>query len=293
MMKILVTGARGMLGSDLIPLLKEEGNEVSGFNREDIDITDVENAIRVVKEVSPDIVINTAAYTAVDAAETDIENAFLVNANGPGNLSKACEDSGARLIHISTDFVFDGSKNTPYTELDPVSPIGAYGTSKFEGERQLQANCDDFIIVRTSWLYGVHGHNFVSAILNKAAEEEELRVVCDQVGSPTFTVDLACGIVELIKAQVEAGIYHFSSEGVASWYDFACLAVSLAKRSGVSLKVESITPVLTSEYPRPAKRPVYSVLDKQKYRRSTGKAVPSWIDGLERYMALYMKEVGQ
>ncbi len=190
---------------------------------------------------------------------------------------------GARFIHISTDFVFDGSRATPYAEDDEPNPLGQYGASKLEGELEVRANAKDHIIIRTSWLYGHKGKNFVKTIKEKAEVEEELSVVYDQVGAPTYTVDLAEAIVGLIK-EAPSGTYHFSNEGVASWYDLACRIVEEMQALGLGLKTRRINPVLSEQYPTPAKRPPYSVMDKAKYKAVSGAGIEHWAAALKRFM---------
>ena len=269
-----------MLASDLIPLLEEIGEVVRG-DLPAFDITDKECVSRVLRGTRPDVVINCAAYTAVDRAEEDKEKAYAVNGRGAGNLAEVCNEISSRLIHISTDFVFDGQNNRPYMEEDRTNPLSVYGSSKLEGESIIQEVMSDYVIVRTSWLYGRNGNNFVKTVSRLATEREELGILFDQVGTPTYTKDLSEGIVNLIVA--EPGIYHFSNEGVCSWYDFAYEIVTLLKESGESLKLRNLRPILTEEYPTPAKRPSYSVLNKAKYKRVTSKTIPYWRDGLLRY----------
>ena len=280
-MKLIVTGAKGMLAGDLLPLL--EDYEVRAFTKEELDITDEEAIRAALAEENPHILVNCAAYTNVDGAEDEEEMAYTINARAPGFLAQECKRIGARLVHISTDFVFDGSKPRPYTEEDLPKPLNFYGLSKLDGEREIQKHTDNFVIIRTSWLYGHRGKNFPKTILTRAGELEELRVVYDQVGTPTYTVDLAHAIVELLSAP--AGIYNFSNEGVASWYDFAYNIVELAKKEAVALRVKTIRPILSEELNLKATRPHYSVLHKDKYRRYTGLPIPHWLDGLERWLS--------
>ena len=279
-MKLIVTGAKGMLAGDLLPLLADY--EVRAFSKEELDITDDEAIRDALERENPHIVINCAAYTNVDGAEDEEERAYSINARAPGLLAHECRRIGARLVHISTDFVFDGSKPQPYTEDDLPKPLNFYGLSKLDGEREIQKQTENFIIIRTSWLYGHGGKNFPRTILTRAKELEELKVVYDQVGTPTYTVDLAHAIVALLSAPT--GIYNFSNEGVASWYDFAYNIIGLARKEGAKLKANSIKPILSKELNLKATRPHYSVLHKAKYRRHTGKEIPHWLDGLERWL---------
>lgn len=279
-MKFFVAGANGMLASDLIPLLEEKGEILSG-DLPDFDITDKKAIDNYLRKVKPDVVINCAAYTAVDRAEEEKETAYAVNGRGAGNLAEVCGKIKARLIHISTDFVFDGEKNRPYEEKDATNPISVYGSSKLEGERIIQEIMSDYVIIRTSWLYGQHGNNFVETVARLASEREDLGIVFDQIGSPTYAKDLSRAIINLISA--EPGIYNFSNEGVCSWYDFACEIIALLKEKGGSLTLKNLRPIRTEEYPTPARRPPYSVLDKSKYKKTTSKSIPHWRDGLIRY----------
>ena len=272
-----------MLASDLCPLLSEEGFEVIALSRMQLDITDASMVRDVVEGIKPWCVVNCAAYTRVDDAEDEKDLAFSVNAAGAGNLAMTAGRVGARLVHVSTDFVFDGEKNVPYKEDDAPNPLNTYGMSKLQGERLVRDGTDDYIIIRSSWLYGPGGDNFVKRIISKAGECEELSVVYDQVGSPTYTADLAAAVLHLME-EAPAGVYNFSNEGVASWYDLAYMAVEAARAKGVSLKLRRLKPILTEEYPTPAKRPRYSVLDKERYRDTTGIAIAHWVDALSRYV---------
>ena len=272
-----------MLASDLCPLLSEEGFEVIALSRMQLDITDASMVRDVVEGIKPWCVVNCAAYTRVDDAEDEKDLAFSVNAAGAGNLAMTAGRVGARLVHVSTDFVFDGEKNVPYKEDDAPNPLNTYGMSKLQGERLVRDGTDDYIIIRSSWLYGPGGDNFVKRIISKAGECEELSVVYDQVGSPTYTADLAAAVLHLME-EAPAGVYNFSNEGVASWYDLAYMAVEAARAKGVSLKLRRLKPILTEEYPTTVKRPRYSVLDKERYRDTTGIAIAHWVDALSRYV---------
>lgn len=287
-MEILITGSAGQLGSDLQPLLVNKGYKVHAMPSAALDITDREKVFGAVASVGPQVIINCAAYTKVDLAEKERELAFAVNRDGVKNLAEAANNAGSALIHISTDFVFDGRKSTPYLETDNTNPLSAYGESKLEGEREAVAALKRHIIIRASWLYGIQGNNFVKTILRLAAEREALKVVYDQAGTPTWTRDLADAIVKIIDAQktgkADYGIYNYSNEGVASWYDFAEAIVEEAKVAGVNIKCASIEPILTSEYPTPAKRPAYSVLDKKKIKGAFGVTIPHWRRSLREMM---------
>jgi dTDP-4-dehydrorhamnose reductase len=287
-MKVFVAGSKGMLATDLLWLL-EKDHEVFKGSRPRFDITDINSVKEAIVGVRPDWVINCAAYTAVDRAETEPELAFKVNGMGPGNLASVCRDAGAGLVHISTDFVFDGKKNTPYRESDATSPVNTYGKSKLEGELKVREILPGSVIIRTSWLYGLNGANFVKTIIRLALERESLDVVLAQVGCPTSTGDLASGIVNLIEAGVQ-GIFHFSNEGVASRYDLAYEIVDILKQKGVPLKAKTLRPIVTESQPGLAIRPNYTVLDKSKYKKAAGKEIAHWREALKRFLDSYSLE---
>ena len=269
------------------------GYSVTPYDLPEFDITDRELALRVLSQLRPDVIINCAAYTNVDGAEAEEHLAMRVNGEGPGNLAHVSRQLGATLVHISTDYVFDGKKGSPYQEDDPVAPMSAYGRTKLAGERAItKSGLERFYIVRTSWLYGSRGKNFVETIVRLAAEREELRIVADQVGSPTFTVDLAHAIFNLLgltphvsrlTPHAPHGIYHYANSGQCSWYEFACAIISVAQRQGLPIKVRKVLPIKTEEYPLPAQRPAYSVFSKDKYRLATKAVVPDWQTSLKRY----------
>lgn len=291
-MKIIVTGSDGQLASDLIPALQVARFTTVGVDIEDLDITDRDKVFDFVKEAKPALIINCAAYTLVDKAEIEKDKAFKVNSEGAINLALAAKRAGAPLIHVSTDFVFDGEKNIPYTEKDPVNPLSTYGSSKLKGEAGVRDALIEHMIVRTSWLYGTSGHNFVKTILRYASEREFLRVVYDQTGGPTWTEDLSHALVRIVKAynedgRLDYGVYHYSNEGVASWYDFAVAVIELAVEAGINIRCKRIEPILTTEYPTPAKRPPYSVLDKRKIKATFGIAVPHWRASLKEMIKNY------
>ncbi|MCK5235732.1 MAG: dTDP-4-dehydrorhamnose reductase, partial [Deltaproteobacteria bacterium] len=282
-MRLLVTGAKGLLGTDLLPVLQNSGYEVIAFGSSELNITDEDSIKYALTHHKPDVVVNCAAYTAVDKAEEEHKEAQRITDHGAGLLAAATKQIGARLVHFSTDFVFDGTSNTPYTEEDKTNPIGVYGKTKLDGELKIIASGARAVIIRTSWLYGHTGKCFVRSIIDGATKKDELRVVSDQVGSPTYSVDLSVAAAALIENGY-SGIVNFSNEGIASWYDFATLIVKLARDNGVSVKCKSVTPIKSIEYPLAAKRPCYSVLDKTLYRKLTGRPVPHWMDALKRYI---------
>lgn len=276
-MKILITGAYGMLGSDLRETLKDHELLVTGSK--DLDITDENKVMNFILEKSPEIVINAAAYTAVDNCETDYTNAYSVNAIGPKNLAIACNKINIPLIHISTDYVFDGNKRTPLTEEDKLGPKTVYGKTKLEGEKMVQENTNKYFILRTAWLYGIHGKNFVQTMLNLSKKNTELKVVNDQIGSPTYSKDLSLAIKELLNSD-KYGIYHVTNKGEISWYDFSKKIFEL---SNINIKVN---PVSTEEFPRPAPRPHYSVLNNQKWVNAGFTPMRNYEEALKDYLSL-------
>jgi dTDP-4-dehydrorhamnose reductase len=284
-MKILITGCNGMLGQDLVPCLKNAGFEVHCTDIEAMDITKANSVLNNVGSGQPDIVINCAAYTAVDKAESEQDLAFSVNRNGPAHLAGACSNLGIPLLHISTDYVFDGRSGKPYREDDLANPIGVYARSKWEGEEEVRATLGKHIIIRTSWLFGAHGNNFVKTILRLAGERDHLKVINDQKGCPTWTGHLAEALTQIadrMRANVQDtpwGTYHYCGNGATTWFDFAVNIVQNARRLK-EVRVSEIVPISTSEYPTPAKRPMNSVLDCSKIRGEFGIAPKPWKEGL-------------
>ena len=270
-MKILVTGAKGMLGHDLCPILEDNGWDVIETDVHNLDITDAKTVESVLNETNPDIVIHCAAYTNVDKAEEDLETARKINVLGTENLAKYCGKNDKTLIYISTDYVFDGKSETVYKPDSKPNPINNYGLTKLEGELAVQKHCSQYFITRTSWLYGHHGKNFVETMIS-LAEKPELKVVDDQVGCPTWTVELANGIAKLIRNKADYGVYHICGSGFTSWYGFA---KSIFEKMG--LKV-NLTPCTTEEFPRSAKRPAYSVMDNQGLCRNWEVALEDYIN---------------
>ncbi len=271
MTKILVTGANGMLGKDLCPILEQNNYTVIKTNSQTMDITDFEMTNKVISEQKPDIIIHCAAYTNVDKAQEDFETAKQINSTGTENLAKICSSKDIPILYISTDYVFDGTKQTPYTPNDKPNPINNYGLTKYYGEQAIQKFCKKYYIIRTSWLYGIHGKNFVETMLSLATKPE-IKVVNDQTGCPTWTVDLSNGIIKLLKNEIY-GIYHICSSGETTWYRFAKEIFSQCK-----LKVNLI-PCTTEEFPRPAKRPKYSVMDNANI-------CANWQEELQNYLKL-------
>ena len=277
-MRVLVTGAGGMLGQDVGEELKSRGYEVIPLTRAELDITDGRAVREALSRHEPQAIINCAAYTKVDQAEEEYQKALEVNALGVRNLALACREADAVLVHISTDYVFDGSRFKPWGIYDQRNPINAYGQSKYLGERFLETIAPKYFLVRTSWLFGEHGPNFVETILKLAQEMECLTVVDDQWGCPTYTRDLARALADLLESGCY-GVYHITNQGATTWYHFAREIVAAA---GLSTPVK---PVTSAEFPRPAKRPAYSVLDPFPLEETIGYLLPPWPDAFRRYLA--------
>ena len=270
-MKVLVTGANGMLGQDLCPILEDEGYEVIETDIQTLDITNFEVVKKVLSTEKPDIVVHCAAYTNVDSAEEAIETARKINADGTKNIAKVCAEIDSELVYISTDYVFDGKKEKPYLPTDIPNPINNYGLTKLEGEEYIRKYCKKYFIVRTSWLYGIYGKNFVETMLS-LKNKPELKVVDDQTGCPTWTVELANGIATLLDTE-DYGTYHICGSGKTTWYNFAKRIFELS-----DLKVNLI-PCSTEEFPRPAKRPKYSVMNNAGFCKN-------WEVALKEYLQL-------
>jgi dTDP-4-dehydrorhamnose reductase len=276
MKKVLLIGAQGMLGHDLLKAFTK-GYEVIGADKEEIDITRQGATRAFIKEISPNVVVNATGYTDVDGCEKKMHKAFVINGEGVKNIAKGCRDIGAKLISVSTDYIFDGEKRSPYLEDDPPNPLNIYGESKLMGERYIEELLDDFIIVRTQWLYGLYGRNFVEAILALAEERDSIEVVHDQQGSPTYTVDLSKAITTLVRKDL-AGTFHISNGGACSWYEFALEIVRLAGRAKAQ-----IIPIASADLNRPAQRPLYSVFNRQRLQREAGITMRSWQEALQDY----------
>jgi dTDP-4-dehydrorhamnose reductase len=270
---ILVIGANGMLGHDLMKVL---AGDVRGLDLPDIDITSLESVRRVLLTLRPKIIVNAAAYTDVDGCEINVEQAMEVNGEGVGLLALTAREIGAKLVQVSTDYVFDGAKGSPYLEDDPVGPLSVYGESKLAGELNA-AMAPEFLIVRTQWLYGVHGKNFVETMLRLAGEKSELSVVDDQIGSPTWSYELALAIKALLDKGC-GGIYHAANSGYCSWSDFA---KAIFEEEGLTVTVSGMT---TKELNRPANRPLYSTLDCAKLEADTGFRPQHWREALREYL---------
>lgn len=278
MSRAIVFGAAGQLGQCLQRLTKGNADSSIVYLPEDrANILDAESLKAIFEEHRPDYCINCAAYTAVDKAEDEPDVSRKVNRDGVENLARLCQEHGAALIHISTDFVFSGKGNAPLLETDAAEPVNLYGLTKLEGEQALQSITDRHFILRTSWLYSEYGNNFVKTMLRLAADRDELRVIWDQVGTPTYAVDLAACILHIVETGSEDyGLYHYSNEGLTSWYD---LAKAIFELKGVAINV---IPVRTSEYVTRAVRPAYTAMDKTKVKSTFNIQVPHWRDSLER-----------
>jgi dTDP-4-dehydrorhamnose reductase len=284
-MKILITGAGGQLGRELINQGQLKGFSVQAPSEDDMDITDLEKIDRCMDFHQPEVVINAAAYTQVDKAESEAALAFAVNTTGSANLARMCAKNKIPLVHISTDYVFDGQKGRSYLETDAISPVGIYGRSKAEGEIEIRSHLKEHIILRTSWLYGIHGHNFAKTILKLATTKPKIRVVADQYGSPTNAADLAQTILIIsdrmqFNNDVDWGTYHYCGQGVISWYNFAEKIVGLA-RLYADVKTTRIEPITTADYPTRALRPIYSALDCSRIQKHFGINPKPWQKSLE------------
>ncbi len=273
-MRWLVIGANGMLGQDLVAAIRQRGDDAVGVDRDEVDITDPSATLGLADGF--DVVVNCAAYTAVDRAEEEEPAAFAVNAIGAANAARAARAAGARLVQISTDYVFDGAASEPYAEGDPMTPLSAYGRTKAAGEWAVRAECPDAIVVRTAWLYGALGGCFPKTIVRVARERGGVQVVADQVGPPTWTVDLADLVLRLVAADAPAGTYHGTASGRASWFSFAQAAVASA-----GLDPAIVTPTTAAEYVRPAPRPAFSVLGHDALRAVGVEPIGDWAERWE------------
>ncbi len=279
-MKVFVTGGEGQLGSELISQAAPHGIDILAPPLAQMDLTRPEQVDRVWDEFHPAAVINAAAYTAVDRAESESELAFAVNAEAPAHIARRCAQEHIPLIHISTDYVFDGLKGSPYRENDPVAPLGVYGRSKAEGEAGVRSRLKQHLIVRTAWLYSAHGANFVKTVMRLVGERDELRIVDDQIGCPTCAADLADALLRMVGqltpgAEAPWGTYHYCGSGVTSWYGMALHILNTLMARG-RITSFRLLPITTSEYPTPARRPPYSVLDCARIEAAFGLSRPPW-----------------
>jgi len=280
-----------MLARDLTSLALEAGHTVWGSDRE-VDITDRAQVAAFLQEHPAEWIINCAAYTAVDKAETDEDLAFAINATGPGNLAQEAAERKVKLIHVSTDYVLNGQPPEPLREDAALDPQNAYGRTKAKGELRVQAYLPEHWIVRTAWLYGIHGNNFVKTMLRLMSEKDKLGVVEDQMGSPTWTIDLANALLSIVAQGTRPGVYHFSDAGCISWFDFAKEIQKQGLALGLLTKEIPIAGLASSAYPTPTKRPAWSVLDKSAIQNAFGVAVPVWQDSLAAYLRLEVKARG-
>lgn len=282
-MKVLVTGGSGQLGSEVVRRLQRADHQVIAPHRNDMDLMQPDTLGQVIAHNRPDCVINCAAYTQVDRAEDEPQTAFTVNRDAPGRLAAAVADTGGRLLHVSTDFVFDGKQERPYRESDPAHPLSIYGRSKLEGEETVMRTLPGAVILRTAWLYGVNGHNFVKTMLRVAQAGKPLRVVDDQTGSPTWAADVAGVILRLVDDDA-GGIFHYTSAGSTSWHGFACAILDEAADIGFDIRTRDVEPIPTTAYPTPAVRPAYSVLDTGKIESRLSLSMPDWRDSLKKML---------
>lgn len=269
-MKVLVTGANGMLGQDLCPILEQNNYDVVKTDVDNLDITNEDMVQQVLTKENPDIVIHCAAYTNVDKAEEDIAVARLINKTGTENIAKVCTQINSLLVYVSTDYVFEGNGDKPYKPDDKTNPLNNYGLTKFEGEEAVRKYCKEYYIARTSWLYGIHGKNFVETMIS-LADRPEVKVVNDQTGCPTWTVELCSAILTLLKEKRPFGTYHTCGAGATTWYEFT---KEIYKQCNLNVNLQ---PCTTSEFPRPAKRPTYSVMDNDGLCRDWKLALKDYI----------------
>ena len=277
-MNILVTGANGQLGNEMQVLARENLQHTYFFTDvQELDICDEQAVYAYVSEHKIDIIVNCAAYTAVDKAEDNVELCDKLNNIAPGYLARAAQANGAAMIQVSTDYVFDGTAHIPYTEEEPTCPASVYGSTKLAGEQNVMDHCEKAMVIRTAWLYSIYGNNFVKTMIRLGQERDSLGVIFDQIGTPTYANDLAQAIFAAINKSVVRGIYHFSDEGVCSWYDFTVAIHRLAGLASCKVK-----PLHTADYPAKAPRPHYSVLDKTKIKDTFGIEIPHWEESLKR-----------
>lgn len=279
-MKVLVTGINGQLGHDVMGELKKRGHEAVGVDIEEMDITDAECVKRVMTQTAPEAVIHCSAYTAVDRAEEEVELCRRVNAEGTKNVAEVCAGLDCKLLYLSTDYIFSGEGERPWEPGDEPDPLNVYGLTKFEGEQEIKSRMDKYFIVRISWVFGVNGNNFIKTMLRLGRENGAVRVVDDQIGSPTYTYDLAVLLVDMIETE-KYGEYHASNEGICSWYEFAKEIFAAAGMNEVE-----VTPVTSEEFPAKAKRPKNSRMSKEELVKNGFNKLPSWQDAVKRYVPL-------
>ncbi len=287
-MKILVTGGAGQLGSEMVRLFKTHGMDVTGVRSRDLDFCQPEKVTEWVLKFKADWVVNCAAYTQVDMAEQERDKAFLINRDATRALAEGVKSYQGRLLHISTDYIFDGRQSHPYSEEDTPNPLGVYGESKLAGETAVLEVLPEAVVLRASWVYGAQGNNFVKTILNLATERNEIQVIDDQLGSPTWAGDIAEAISALVYSE-SSGIYNFTNEGVASWYDLANEVVMVARQLGYPVKTQYVRPIPASDYKALAMRPAYSVLSKRKIRNKLNYHIPHWRESLREMLTQLRK----
>jgi len=285
-MKILLTGRHGQLGSEIYKSLHMHG-QVHGFNSSELNLREPKKIVEIIQDIKPDIIINTAAYTAVDKAEVESLAAYEINHIAPSIMAQEAEKINSVMIHFSTDYVFDGYKKGAYTESDETNPLNVYGRTKLSGEISVTNNCTRYLILRTSWVHGIHGHNFIKTILQHANEKESMSIIADQYGIPTSAAFLAGVTSDLAKRaytqeSLRYGIYHLTALGSTSWYEYGCFIVQECLNRGQSLRlsVENIKPIKANEYQAPAKRPLNSCLDTRKFRDTFNMSIPEWQEGV-------------
>lgn len=277
-MKVLVTGVKGQLGYDVVRELQSRGHEAIGVDIEEMDITDETAVSRVMEETAPEAVIHCSAFTAVDRAEEEQELCYKVNVEGTENIAKMCQKLGCKMLYLSTDYIFSGEGQRPWEPEDTPSPLNAYGQSKYQGEVALRQYVDKYFIVRISWVFGINGNNFIKTMLRLGKENGAVKVVDDQIGSPTYTFDLAKLLVDMIETE-QYGAYHATNEGICSWYEFAKEIFQEA-----NMKEVMVTPVSSEEFPVKAKRPKNSRMSKEKLVQNGFSLLPSWQDAVKRYI---------
>jgi len=283
-MRILITGAGGQLGKEACLGFAAKGDEVIAAGRAELDLSAPQAVADAVAAYKADWVINCAAYTQVDKAEEQAEVAFRVNRDGARAVAEGAKQGNSRLLHVSTDFIFAGDRALPYTEADTGTPVSVYGQSKWEGEQAVRSVMPEALIIRTAWVYGAHGNNFVKTMLRLMAERDEIRVVDDQVGTPSWTADIVTAMRALVEKEL-SGTWNFTNEGVTSWFDFAHEIIAIATQRGHSKKVRRLLPIPSREYPSAAKRPTCSLLNKEKIRPVLGYEIPHWRDSLQSMLA--------
>lgn len=289
MLKVLITGAQGQVGKELTQIANEKGFDVVAASRADLDITQAQSVENYITKCQPDIIINAAAHTAVDKAESEQDLAFAINRDGAKNIANACKKQNIPLLHISTDYVFDGTKSEPYSEDDTVSPLGVYGESKWQGEEVIRKNLNDYLILRVAWVFGAQGNNFVKTMLRLGKERDELNVVADQFGGPSPAKDIALTLIDLVEQYqtdntLAWGTYHYCGNSKTTWYHFAKEIFKQAFELGLLNKKVKVNPITTEEYPTAAERPGNSMLDCSKLKTTFGIEMPEWKKALKQVL---------